>query len=180
MSKFFTGDTHFKHANVIRYCSRPFPDVDVMDQGIIRNWNSIVKPEDEVFHVGDFALGSIGDIIRIRQQLNGRIYLIVGNHDRRNVRNGDFRKLFEWVKDYYLLKVPDAEMDTVQKIALFHYPMVSWDCSHHGSWHLHGHCHGTIPGVPGRIDVGVDSNNFQPLSYQEIKSRLTVSMMQRT
>ena len=55
---FFTSDTHFNHANIIRFCNRPFKDVSHMNEAIISNWNRVVGPEDIVFHLGDFCLGS--------------------------------------------------------------------------------------------------------------------------
>ena len=49
---FFTSDTHFHHANIIRFCDRPFRDVEEMDEILIRNWNEVVGPEDTIFHLG--------------------------------------------------------------------------------------------------------------------------------
>ena len=54
---FFTSDTHFNHTNIIRFCNRPFKDVTHMNETIIANWNSVVGPDDIIFHLGDFCLG---------------------------------------------------------------------------------------------------------------------------
>jgi len=83
MGKIFViSDTHFNHKNIIEYCNRPFENVESMNNALIENWNSVVGPEDTVFCLGDFVLGSKEDIISIGQQLNGHKILILGNHDR--------------------------------------------------------------------------------------------------
>ena len=73
---FFTSDTHFNHANIIRFCNRPFKDVSHMNEAIISNWNRVVGPEDIVFHLGDFCLGGSAEWINVLNRLNGKIYLI--------------------------------------------------------------------------------------------------------
>ena len=80
---FFTSDTHFGHTNIMKYCKRPFETVEEMDQTIIDNWNSVVRPEDIVFHLGDFGFCGSLRLREIVDQLNGKIYLITGNHDRK-------------------------------------------------------------------------------------------------
>lgn len=79
---FITSDTHFGHANIIQYCQRPFSSVEEMDEILVTNWNSVVKPEDWVYHLGDFALGKAENVAKYRERLNGRIFLVRGNHDR--------------------------------------------------------------------------------------------------
>ena len=85
---FFTSDTHFYHANIINFCGRPFKNVEVMNETLIANWNSVVGPDDIVFHLGDFCLGGSAEWTNILNRLNGKIYLIVGNHDIKNLRQG--------------------------------------------------------------------------------------------
>jgi calcineurin-like phosphoesterase family protein len=80
--RFFTSDTHFGHANIIKFCDRPFRDVDHMDEQLIGNWNSIVQPEDTVWHLGDVALGPRERWASRLGRLNGHIFLVPGNHDR--------------------------------------------------------------------------------------------------
>ena len=77
----FIGDTHFRHSNLIKYCSRPFSSSEEMDEQLIKNWNKVVGREDRVFMLGDFALCGKDKIIEIGQQLKGRKILIMGNHD---------------------------------------------------------------------------------------------------
>jgi calcineurin-like phosphoesterase family protein len=80
----FTSDTHFFHENVIKYCSRPYQNIEEMNSKLIDNWNSCVKKNDIVWHLGDFSFGSKDNIRKILPRLNGRIRLIKGNHDRHN------------------------------------------------------------------------------------------------
>jgi calcineurin-like phosphoesterase family protein len=82
MSKtWFTSDTHFGHANILKYCKRPWLSVEEMNEQLISNWNSVVEPGDLVWHLGDFAMGDRKQIPFIRSRLNGRIHLVQGNHD---------------------------------------------------------------------------------------------------
>ena len=84
MAIFFTSDTHYGHAKILEYCNRPFPDADTMDKIMIERWNAVVRPEDYVFHLGDFAMGSnlAERTAAIRKRLNGDITIVLGNHDR--------------------------------------------------------------------------------------------------
>ena len=78
---YVTSDPHFSHSNIIKYCNRPFSTVEEMDETLIKNWNDVVRPEDTVICLGDFALTSKEEIIRIGKSLNGNKILILGNHD---------------------------------------------------------------------------------------------------
>ena len=93
---FFTSDTHFNHTNIIQYCQRPFKSTDEMNEAMIDNWNSVVGEDDTMFHLGDFCLGGAEEWNKILNRLNGRIYLILGNHDLKNIRHG-FIERFEHV-----------------------------------------------------------------------------------
>lgn len=78
---FFTSDTHFGHANIIKLCNRPFKDVEEMNEKLIENWNKVVSEDGTVFHLGDFAFGGSGLWNSVIPRLNGQIYLIIGNHE---------------------------------------------------------------------------------------------------
>lgn len=93
---FFTSDTHFNHTNILQYCNRPFKTIDQMNETIITNWNRVVGPDDVIFHLGDFCLGGAEEWNKILNRLNGRIYLVLGNHDLKNIRQG-FIDRFEYV-----------------------------------------------------------------------------------
>lgn len=183
MNYFFLGDTHFRHANIIKYCNRPFlkeGDLDdngkwiskeikfqrckEMNEKLIENWNSNIKPKDIVYHVGDF--GWFDDKQTLEEfvsRLNGKIELCLGNHDKVWFRE---TTCFKSVGNPYQGKMVKINN---QKIFLFHYACRVWDCSHHGSWHCFGHSHGFLASVPTfSYDVGVDNNEYKPISFEQL------------
>ena len=178
MQSFFIADTHFGHKNIIGYCNRPFDNIWEHDKAIISNWNSVVKPKDAVYHLGDFGLASKGYLIQIIKQLNGQINFIRGNHDRS--MKGDVLYYVNELGHYHELKVHDKENNIHLPIILCHYPFQTWNKSHWGSWSLHGHCHGNTPSPDNmaRLDVGVDVHKFTPISYEEIKAHMAHKTIQ--
>jgi calcineurin-like phosphoesterase family protein len=181
---FFISDLHLQHENIIKYCNRPFNSVKEMNQTIINNWNNIVGEKDIIFILGDFCFRSSRTTwVYFLSKLNGIKYLIKGNHDR--YKDIPFDK-FEQVTELLNINIKkDLEIPERQRITLCHYPMLSWYQSHRGSWQLFGHIH-TVPNNTGletsyvqnkissnQYDVGVDQNNFTPLSYQAVKSIIT-------
>lgn len=169
---FFTADTHFDHKNIIRYCNRPFQSVKEMNESIIDNWNTTIGKNDFVYHLGDFAFADAQRQEQIARSLNGSIHLIRGNHDRQ------IPKCFQSVTYLNEIRVEDPDSPHgKQVIVLCHYAMRVWNKSHYGAWHLYGHSHGTLENDPNSlsIDVGVDTNNFKPYSYDDVK----VAMFQK-
>ena len=115
------SDTHFFHENIGRYCDRP----DGWQEMIIANWNRLIQPEEVVFHVGDLALGKRENIEGLVPLLNGRLYLMRGNHDRRS--NGFYQRLgITLVPDPYRL-----DHSPGLKLMFSHRPILpsSWACS---------------------------------------------------
>lgn len=163
----FTSDTHFGHRAVARHRGYG-EDIDTMDADLIEAWNAHVAPKDEVYLLGDVSFRRTADTVDILQQLHGRKYLVRGNHDRG--MNGKVKSCFAWVKDLYILKTGGPV------IMLCHYPMLTWDRSHYGSYMLHGHAHGKIPRQPGilRADVGIDAvPDRRPASLDEVHTWMT-------
>jgi calcineurin-like phosphoesterase family protein len=165
---FFTADQHFGHQNIIRTCSRPFASAEEMDEALTRNWNAAVGPGDEVYILGDFTMKPAPEAHRRLSALNGRKYLVVGNHDRFLKQFGPYAADLEWVKDYYVL------MHGGRAFVLFHYPIAEWYGYFRGSIHLFGHIHNS-PASAARVDasglafnVGVDCRGFRPVSIEEI------------
>lgn len=172
----FTSDTHFGHANVIKYSNRPWADVEAMNEGLIANWNDTIGKNDAVYHLGDFTLTTRVELIQgWLSRLNGQIRLVRGNHDTWLRRIDDIQAAdrIKWVKDYAERTFTlDGEN---YKIVLCHFPLLFWNGSHHGSFHLHGHCHGNANHLNTnvrRLDVGVDPNNWKPISLREVVDRL--------
>lgn len=168
MSIFFTADHHFGHSNIIKYEKRPFANSFEMDEELIKRWNEVVKPKDQVYHLGDVSLRNPKSTAEILNRLNGKIFLIKGNHEKSTSKLESLTR-FEWVKDYYFLKLPDKNM-----IAMMHYCMRIWDKKFYGAWHLFGHSHSNFKEVEGElaINVGVDCWNFYPVSYEQITRKM--------
>lgn len=167
MTKFITSDTHFGHKNVLKFDNSPFFTIEEQDNAIVENWNSVVGPNDEVFHLGDFALSSVSYAENIFNRLNGKIYLIKGNHEK-TALDRRLRSRFQFVRDYFELK------DNKETFCLFHYPIHEWNKCHHGAYMLHGHTHGhdTYSEDYKRLNMGIMLHNFFPLSLDEIREKL--------
>lgn len=175
---FFTSDTHFNHANIIRYCQRPFKDVDEMNEVMIANWNNTVGNDDVIFHLGDFCLGGAAEWTKLLDRLNGRIYLILGNHDLKNIRQGFFGR-FEDVSMQMHIEVGK------KRIYLSHYPFLCFEGGYKTDvWQLFGHVHtrSSNTGIdagrlqflyPTQYDVGVDNNDFTPISFEQVREKIT-------
>lgn len=157
---FFTSDTHFNHANIIRYCNRPFKNVTEMDETLIANWNSVVGPKDTVYHLGDFCFGNALDYL---EKLNGFIYHICGNHEKPLINAVGVHKV-PFIRTAKIPEYPD--------IIMSHFAMRVWNKSHFNSWHLYGHSHGTLPGQGKSFDVGVDCWEFRPVSLDQITFKM--------
>ena len=78
---YFIADTHFNHTNIIKYCNRPFNNTHEMNEYIIQKWNSVVKKDDTVYHLGDVGFGSLQEVKNLVERLNGTKILLRGNHD---------------------------------------------------------------------------------------------------
>lgn len=161
MSVFFTSDLHFGHTNIIKYCDRPFADVHEMNKAMTERWNEVVRPQDTIYVLGDFAMKN--DSEKYFNKLNGDKILIRGNHDGKKTLS------LKWSSIHDLL---DIKIEN-QHIVLCHYAMRVWNKSHNGSWMLYGHSHNKLPGIENSMDVGVDGNYFYPWRFEEIKKRLT-------
>lgn len=151
---FFTADEHYGHGNIIRFCNRPFGSVEEMTDELIRRHNEVVGANDTVIHAGDFALASKRKARQVLDQLHGRHLFLRGSHDRR---------------------LPDAMADiweeTIegQYVVACHYAMRVWPRSHYNSWQLFGHSHGMLEPAGKQWDVGVDNNDFYPVSFEQLK-----------
>lgn len=168
MTSYTISDTHWGHANVIKFDNRPFDNVNQMDEALINNWNSVVKPEDTIYHLGDFAFATEERICRILSRLNGNKIFIFGNHDKA-MRSSEVRKYFELMTPYLEVKY-NGEM-----ICMMHYPMARWNKSHRGAYHIHGHEHGNYkyPEKYRAMDVGAPCIGYTPISLDKVIETLS-------
>ena len=174
---FFTSDHHFCHENIIRFCNRPFDTVEQMNQELVRLWNETVPPDGIVFHLGDFCFGGAASWNHILDCLNGKIYLILGNHDMKNIKQG-YMNRFEHVTQQMTIRIGS------QVICLNHNPFLAYGGSYRDVWQLFGHVHSgplsklgkDMPRLevlfPLQYDVGVDNNGFRPVSFEEVKAKI--------
>jgi len=157
---FFTADEHYAHSNIIKYCDRPFKYIDEMDAALIRNHNEVVRGEDTTIHAGDFCFTKDFDTVQRKyiDKLNGAHIFLVGSHDY-------------WLKGKNYNQIYEKRIDK-QLVVVCHYAMRVWPASHYNSWLLYGHSHGNLAPMGKQHDVGVDNNNFYPVSFDCIRETM--------
>jgi len=162
MNKFVTADQHFNHENIIQFCQRPFKNVDEMNETMIMNWNSKVREDDVVYCLGDMVWQ--GDGREILDKLCGHIIYVPSmewTHERIALK---YRDRFDEVIPLKTVKIKEYEV----YITFCHYCLRVWPKSHYNGWHCYAHSHGRLEPIGKSWDVGVDNNNFFPLSFDEI------------
>jgi calcineurin-like phosphoesterase family protein len=161
MRVWFISDCHFAHANIIKYCSRPFKDAEQMDNAIINNWNLMIKKDDIIYCLGDFCLGNKEAIQRYVSQLNGRKNLILGNHDR--YKPTEYMTFgFEWASRFPIL------FDNF--MILSHEPVfLNKNCQPYIN--VHGHTHDSTPFKESgwALNISCEHTFYAPISYDMIK-----------
>lgn len=177
MAKFFSSDHHFDHANVIKYCNRPFKTVDEMNQVLIARWNTVVQPTDEVYYLGDFSL-NINPVKFILPQLNGIKYLIPGNHDQchpRHKKHNKYKIFYEKSGFTVYHSQESIKLKENLVVDLCHIPHTNEDLRYpeykavrKHKWLLCGHVHEKWKVLDNQINVGVDQWNFYPVSMEQI------------
>jgi calcineurin-like phosphoesterase family protein len=138
-----------------------------MNDTLLKNWNDKISKDDIVYHLGDIVLYNNINLVRdFIYSLNGNIILIKGSHDK-SVLNEKCKNRFQ--------EIVTTKSITIEQQIVFmaHHCHKVWDKSHYDSWHLFGHSHGGLDEYSKNegklLDVGVDSHNFTPLSWDEIK-----------
>ena len=181
--RWFSSDLHFGHANVIAYCKRPFRSVGEMNTAILAAWNALVEPSDDVWVLGDVAMGRIDESMPLAGRLAGRKQLVLGNHDR--PFDGG-RRAEEWT-DKYLTDggfvelhhgIVDVRLTNGTSVSLCHFPyegdstdtdrLVSHRPVDEGRWLLHGHVHEKWRQRGRMINVGIDAWAGQPVPEEAI------------
>lgn len=181
---FWTSDSHYFHNNILKYCNRPFETVEAMNEALVANWNSVVKPDDHVYHLGDFCFGNVEKWNWCLEpgRLNGHIHLILGNHDPERVfRDGTMFGRFDSI-DFQKILIIEG-----WTVILNHFPFLSFSNNlDHKVMQLFGHIHSGPDGIGNvmtggkelqwnQYDVGVDNNNYTPVSWAQIKERMKLA-----
>ena len=168
---YFISDHHWGHKAVIWMSKRPFDDINQMNQVMIDRWNEVVGPDDEVYYLGDFMykMNPNDFVRRVLNNLNGKIYLIYGNHDKRNLKK--YVDRMEWIQPYHEMSYTYEEKEYFFK--LFHYPIYSWDGMWRGSIHLHGHTHYNthdlyFETIGNKMNVNCEFLDYKPKSIVDI------------
>lgn len=150
------SDTHFNHSNIIKYCNRPYQSASEMDWGMVEKWNSVVKPNDHVYHLGDvYMKASKGYIENILSNLNGKKRLILGNHDngQDQILHRHFEKIMMW--------------RVFEKVVLTHVPLREENIPHGNRINIHGHIHDNLsPPGPYKC-VCVEQIDYTPINLDE-------------
>jgi len=158
---FFTSDTHFGDPRVLRIDRRPFPSLEAHDAALVENWNAVVGPQDEVWHLGDFALGPPPErIAGLLAALNGTKHLVIGNNDGPETLG---QPGWASTQHYAELSLEGA------RLVLCHYAFRTWNRMGSGVINLHGHSHGKLKGATRQYDVGVDARDFRPVSLAGLR-----------
>jgi calcineurin-like phosphoesterase family protein len=151
-----------------------------MDRVLIERWNSVVGETDTVYHLGDFTFGNRDMAREYFKQLNGIIYVLFNpwHHDSRWLpKSGDIvpdcgtkNAIAVGLRPpIWVLEFPEYSNSKHSKaLVLCHYPLAIWDRKHYGAWHLFGHSHGQHQNGGLSFDVGVDCNQFQPVSLEGV------------
>jgi calcineurin-like phosphoesterase family protein len=160
MSVYFTADNHFGHSGARSLYRRPFASVAEMDRAMIDRWNSVVQPDDEIWHLGDFAVRQSSERIdSLLSMLHGSKHLVAGNNDDAAVTGGN-----GWQS---LQQYAELVIDGV-RLVLCHYPFRTWRDMGNGAINLHGHSHGRLKPLTRQRDVGVDAWDFRPVRLEQV------------
>ncbi len=181
----YTSDTHFDHKLVaklrgftkvvtIKETATEIGDTEAHDNAIIANWNTLVKPDDIVWHLGDVGMGHLDRFRSQVEKLNGHIHLVTGNHDDPFPGHRDSHKFqrdwleyFDSVQAYARRKLGGAQL------LLSHFPYrgdhgperyTQYRLRDEGLWLLHGHTHGTVQLTPRQLHVGLDAWGLHPVA----------------
>lgn len=189
-----TADSHYAHKAICLGVSpwedkascRDFDTLEEMNDTIVDNINAVVKPEDHLYHIGDWSFGhKQKNIVEFRERINCKhVWLFPGNHDHYLMsEDSDLRHLFVKVR------LKGQKKINGQVIVFNHFPELVWNTHHYDAWMLHGHCHGSLsldnkePDVAKALDVlyhsrktmdvGIDAHpEFRPFHFDEIEAHM--------
>lgn len=161
---FLISDTHFGHMGVCRFLRndgtklRPWDDPKEMDEELIKRWNSVVKPEDKVYHLGDVAMKK--PELKTLDRLNGHKRLIRGNHDIFSTR-----AYLQYFKEIYGVRV-------LEDMILSHIPLHPESVTKRYKTNVHGHLHANLLNSPVHFCVCVEQIDYTPIHIEELRKRI--------
>lgn len=184
MNIFLISDTHFSHRGIVKFLradgvtkERPWDNIEEMDEALVKNWNSVVRPQDKVYHLGDVVINR--SALPILDRLNGEKVLIKGNHDV--FRADEYLKYFKDIRGTHSLGGKG-------EFILSHIPVHPFYVTERWKANIHGHLHSgkvTKPKTdwigdgwntydvidPRYLCVSVEQINYTPISFEEAKKR---------
>ena len=189
--RYFTSDWHLGHGNILRYANRPFPTTGAMAAHLIARWNAVVADGDEVWILGDLAMGRIDESLPLVADLRGRVVLVPGNHDRCwagwTHRRHSTSARQEW-RERYLAAGIDEIVDDPEPlaigdelVALSHFPYQGsgdhteeerypeWRLQDRGGWLLCGHVHDLFRQRGRMVNVGADAWGGELVSERQVE-----------
>ena len=160
----FISDTHFNHDKNFIWEARGFQSVQEMNEAIVERWNSCIKPDDIIYHLGDVILGELEPGLEILKSLNGHIRLAIGNHDTES-RLTAFKNLFEDIQMGYRIKGQKGSC-----LMLSHYPQLTNNTDHFYTYSIHGHTHSPNPfcEFPLMYNVNCEAHNCNPVALEDL------------
>lgn len=179
----FISDPHFDHKNVLKFESghHSFETITEHDEAIVDRWNSVVKPGDTVFFLGDLSMPrtKLSYLVEILARLNGDLFWIKGNHDSHVLADSNW----EWkikgaipiveFSDYAEIFIKDESAESgLRQLVLFHYPILEFNGKHRGAFHLYGHSHTVIHPIKNAYSVCACLTDYTPVSYEWVKQKI--------
>ena len=167
---YFTSDLHLGHKNIIKLCHRPFASLEEMDETLVSNWNQVVTNGDTVYIIGDLMFRTQNHPLDVLKRLRGKKNLILGNHDRGWLNKIEAADFFKSVESYSEIS------DGKRKLALCHYPMMSWGGTGKGSYLIHGHIHNNrdaaywplLASMDHALNASVEINLYKPVTFDQL------------
>jgi len=166
-TRWICSDHHLFHENILKFCAkqRPFDSVDEMNEVIIERHNSLVKPNDHVFFVGDVVFGdansNLAERLSIVERMNGIKHLIGGNHDKLRSAINEYLKYFESIEAY-------REFGHNKDICS-HYPVHTQQLEERYKFNVHGHLHDIVLDDPRYINICLDNRDLYPTSWEQVR-----------
>jgi len=162
--KWFISDTHFGHRGILTYEAkyRPFATIEEHDEELIKRWNELVRPDDKVFHMGDFCINR--GALQVGTRLNGRKILVMGNHDT--------FKTQEYLDAGFIRLCGALQFEN---LILSHIPVHTQQLEYRFFANIHGHLHSKSLPDWRYLNVGCEHTDLRPITLEEVYSRIMIN-----